>query len=605
VGSWFGGVQLGYDYMLANRFVIGIQADASFPSWPNIDRISIGGTSILLSPMNGLETYSETVLYSGTLRGRIGYAPGNWLVYATGGFAWTYNQLTLTQLASGTTDSPFLWRLGWAAGVGIEFAVAPNWTASVEYLVMRYGSSTVMFPNAGEQFTSDFFQQQLRAGLNYRFGGGPTIGNPFAPTLSAPAADIVNFHGQTTSVWQGYPAMRSPYAGTNSLPGIGQGRETVDLTLYAGIRLWQGAEMWISEEINQGFGLADSHGVAGFPSGEAFKLGATYPYTRLQRAFLRQTIDLGGEGEKVEAGIGQFAGWRTADRVVITVGRFEVPDIFDTNKYANSPRTDFLNWSLINAGTFDFAGDAWEYTYGAAVEWYFGRWTLRGGVFDLSASPEGGISPDAFGLDSTFQQFQLVGEIEERHELWGQPGKLKITGYLSRGRAGRYQDAIELAQITGQPADITAVRNYTSRPGISINLEQQVSPTVGVFVRAGWADTNVEPWDFTDIDRTVSAGVSLNGKNWGRPDDTIGIAGVVNSISGVHQAFLDAGGLGILIGDGQLPNPGSEKIFETYYSYALSSATRITFDYQYITNPGYNTDRGPVHAFAGRFRAQF
>jgi high affinity Mn2+ porin len=605
VGSFFGGVKLGYDYMLPNHFVIGIQADASFPSWPNLNGISIGGTSILISPMNGLESYSETVLDSGTLRGRIGYAPGSWLVYATGGFAWTYNQLTLTQLASGTTDIPFLWRLGWTAGAGIEFAVAPNWTASVEYLVTRYGNSTVMFPNAGEQFTSDFFQQQLRVGLNYRFGGGPTIGNPFAPTLSAPAPDVVNFHGQTTVVWQGYPAMRSPYAGTNSLPGTSQGRETVDLTLYAGIRLWQGAELWISEEINQGFGLSDSHGVAGFPSGEAFKLGSSYPYTRLQRAFLRQTIDLGGKSEKVDADIGQFAGWRTANRLVITVGRFEVPDIFDTNKYANSPRTDFLNWSLINAGTFDFAGDAWEYTYGAAVEWYFGSWTLRGGVFDLSASPEGGISPDAFGLDPTFQQFQLVGEIEERHELWGQPGKLKITGYLSRGRAGRYEDAIALAQITGQPADITAVRNYTSRPGVSINLEQQISPTVGLFVRAGWADPNIEPWDFTDIDRTLSGGFSLNGKNWGRPDDTIGIAGVVNSISGVHQAFLDAGGLGILIGDGQLPNPGSEKILEAYYSYALSSATRITFDYQYITNPAYNTDRGPVHAFAGRFRAKF
>jgi high affinity Mn2+ porin len=605
VGSWFGGLQLGYDYMLADRGVIGIEADASFPSWPNIDGISVGGTSILLSPMNGLESYSETVLHFGTLRGRIGYAPGSWLVYATGGFAWTYDQLTLTQLASGTTDSPSLWRLGWAAGAGMEFAVAPNWTASVEYLVTRYGTSTVMFPNAGEQFTSDFSRQQLRAGLSYRFGGGPTIGNPFAPALSVPAPDIVNFHGQTTVVWQGYPTMRSPYAGTNSLPGSSQGRETVDLTLYAGIRLWQGAELWMSEEINQGFGLADSHGVAGFPSGEAFKLGASYPYTRLQRAFLRQTIDLGGEGEKVDAGIGQFANWQTANRIVITVGRFEVPDIFDTNKYANSPRTDFLNWSLINAGTFDFAGDAWEYTYGAAVEWYFGAWTLRGGVFDLSASPEGGISPDAFGLDPTFQQFQLVGEIEERHELWGQPGKLKLTGFLSRGRAGRYQDAIALAQITGQPADITAVRNYTSRPGVSINLEQQISPTVGLFVRAGWADPNVEPWDFTDIDRTVSGGISLNGKNWGRPSDTVGIAGVANSISGVHQTFLDAGGLGILIGDGQLPNPGPEKIFETYYSYALSSATRITFDYQYISNPAYNNDRGPVHAFAGRFRAQF
>lgn len=138
-----------------------------------------------------------------------------------------------------------------------------------------------------------------------------------------------------------------------------------------------------------------------------------------------------------------------------------------------------------------------------------------------------------------------------------------------------------------------------------MNLEQQVSDTVGVFARAGWSDGKIEPWDFTDIDRTVSGGVSINGRNWGRPDDTVGIAGVANNISGVHRAYLNAGGLGILIGDGQLPNPGLEKIFETYYSYALSSDTRLSFDYQFIANPAYNTDRGPVNTFAARFHAQF
>jgi len=199
----------------------------------------------------------------------------------------------------------------------------------------------------------------------------------------------------------------------------------------------------------------------------------------------------------------------------------------------------------------------------------------------------------------------LVGEIEERHELWGQPGKLKITGFLSRGRAGEFSNAIALSQATGQPADINAVRAYTSRPGISVNLEQQVTDTLGVFARAGWADGNVEPWDFTDIDRTVSGGVSISGKKWNRPDDTIGIAGAVDGISSVHESFLNAGGLGILVGDGQLPNPGLEQIVEAYYSYAISSSTHITFDYQFIANPAYNTNRGPVNVFAGRFHMQF
>jgi high affinity Mn2+ porin len=132
-----------------------------------------------------------------------------------------------------------------------------------------------------------------------------------------------------------------------------------------------------------------------------------------------------------------------------------------------------------------------------------------------------------------------------------------------------------------------------------------VTDQLGVFARAGWADPNVEPWDFTDIDRTISGGISLSGKSWGRPDDTVGVAGVINGISSNHIAFLNAGGLGILIGDGQLPNSRLEKIFEAYYSYALLPSTKLTFDYQFIANPGYNADRGPVNTFAGRVHWQF
>jgi high affinity Mn2+ porin len=426
--------------------------------------------------------------------------------------------------------------------------------------------------------------------------------------LKAPAApgdDEFNFHAQFTFTWQGYPAMHAPVQGPNSLPASGEGRETADATLYAGMRLWQGAELWINPEIDQGFGLANTHGVAGFPSAEAYKIGQDYPYARLDRYFVRQTIDLGGESEKVEADQNVFAGSQTANRLVFTVGRFGITDLFDTNKYANNSKTDFLNWTVINAGTFDYVGDGWGFTYGAAAEWYQDRWTLRGGIFDTSFTPAGGASPLAGFLDDSFAQFQLVGEIEERHELWGQPGKLRITGYVTRGRAGSFQDAIDLAAITGMPADITAVRTYTSRPGVSLNLEQQVSETLGVFARAGWADGNIEPWDFTDVDRTVSGGISLTGKDWGRPNDTIGVAGVINAITGVHQAFLNAGGLGILVGDGTLPHPGLEQILETYYSYALSDSTHLTFDYQLIVNPAYNTDNGPVNVFTGRFHWQF
>ena len=604
-GSFLDGLQAGYNLMLPNRFVIGGEADASFPSFQNVNGVSIGGTSTLAGPTSGAESFGETMLAFGTVRGRIGYAPGNWLFYATGGFAWAYDQETLTQLATGASASPLLWRFGWTAGAGVEAPVALHWTARLEYLFTDYGVRGVSFPTLGQRFDSDFALQEIRAGVNYRFGNDTPAANMVFKAPAMPDLDNVNFHGQTTFVWQGFPAFRSPFAGTNSFPGGGEGRETIDATLYAGLRLWQGAELWVNPEIDQGFGLADVHGSAGFPSAEAFKLGATYPYARAQRYFVRQTIDLGGETEKVDADINQFAGSHTADRLVLTVGKYTVTDIFDTNKYANNPKSDFLNWSIVNAGSFDYASDGWGFSYGAAAEWYQGRFTLRGGVFDLTVTPAGGVSPFGADLDPTFRQFQMAGEIEERHELWGEPGKFKITGFLSRGGAGEFADAVALAQATGMPADINAVRHYDSRPGVSVNLEQQVNETVGVFARAGWADGNVEPWNFTDVDRTASAGVSINGKQWGRPDDTVGVAGVVNGISGIHEEFLNLGGLGILIGDGALPHPGLAQIIETYYSYALTAATKVSFDYQFIVNPAYNTDRGPVNVFAGRFHTQF
>jgi high affinity Mn2+ porin len=604
-GSFFEGLQVGYNYALRNRFVVGIEADASFPAWPNLAGISIGGTSHFNSPVFGAASFSETVLASGTVRGRIGYAAGNWLLYATGGFAWSYNQQTLTQIAADTSEAPFVWRLGWTAGAGVEAPIAANWTARAEYLWTGYPDAAANFPLSAQHIRSDFSLQQLRLGLNYHFGSDVPAKVAVAPMPFAQLADIVSLHGQATFVDQGYPSFRSPFQGQNSLRGAGQTRETSDVTLFAGVKLWQGAEFWANPEIDQGFGLADTHGTAGFLSGESYKLGAAYPYARIQRAFFRQTINLGGEVEKIDADVNQFAGSRNADRLVLTVGRFGVNDIFDTNRYSNNPKIDFLNWSLINAGTFDYAGDAWGYSYGAAAEWYQGRWTLRAGVFDLSATPAGGDSPRSYGLDPTFQRFQMLAEIEKRHELWGQPGKIKLTGFLSRGGAGKYSDAIALAQATGQPADIDAVRSYTSRPGVSLNLEQQIMDGLGVFARVGWADGKVESWDFTDIDRTVSAGVSLSGKLWGRPDDVVGVAGVINGISSEHIAFLKAGGLGILIGDGQLPNPRLEKIVEAYYSYALTASTRVSLDYQSISNPAYNADRGPVHAFATRFHWQF
>ena len=599
-GSYYIGLQAGYNYMFPSRLLLGVEADVSFPSF-------IGGAQVISSDAIGQASYAETVQFSGSVRGRIGYAPGHWLVYATGGFAWTYNQFTRMQLVgspAGGTASPgdeeslfIVPRIGAVAGAGVEVALPSNWTARLEYLYTDYGSRSVNFATGAQRFDSNLAIQSVRLGFNYRLGANAI--DPAIFTMGPAALDLDWFalHGQTTFLGQYAFPFRAPYHGPNSLDS-NAGRETWDVTAYAGIRLWEGAELWVNPEIDQGFGLSSTLGIAGFPSGEAYKVGFSVPYARLPRMFVRQTIDLGGDTEKVEAGINQFAGSQTADRLVITVGKFSVSDIFDTIGYSHNPREDFMNWALVDAGTFDYAADAWGYTYGAAVEWYRGNWTLRGGLFDLS------IVPNSTDLDPQFGQFQWVGEIEHRHELWGLPGKVAVNGFLSRGRMGRFEDAIQLAQVTGGPADIAAVRRYNSRGGISILAEQQISSELGVFARAGWANGNIEPYEFTDIDRTVAAGLSLKGTRWGRPDDTFGLAGIVNGISAVHQAFLNAGGLGILVGDGQLPNAGSEKIIEMYYSFPVFS-WRVTFDYQFVANPAYNRDRGPVSIVGTRLHAQF
>jgi high affinity Mn2+ porin len=603
MGSYFEGFQAGYNYMLPSCWLFGVEADVSFPS-------TITGSSTLSSATSGTASYAETVEFSGTLRSRIGYAPNlgatHWLLYATGGFAWSYDQFARTQIAgtpAGGTAVPgqvenlfVLPRVGGVAGAGVELALPSNWTARLEYLFTDYGNRGVTFPAGAQRFNSDLNVGELRFGLNYRLNGDPSTGSA---AVAPPTPEFDNFavHGQTTYLSQYVFPFRNPYSGQNSL-APNQGRETWDATAYLGMRLWQGAEVWVNPEIDQGFGLSSTLGVAGFPSGEAYKVGAAVPYARVPRYFVRQTIDLGGDTQKVDGSANQFSGSQTANRLVLTVGKFAVTDIFDTNKYAHDPRSDFMNWALIDTGTFDYASDAWGFTYGAAAEWYQGDWTVRGGLFDLS------VVPNDIELDPHFAQFQWVGEIERRYDLWGQPGKVAVTGFLSRGRMGSFSDAIALAAATGGVPQTAAVRQYTSRAGLSFNLEQQITADLGLFARAGFANGNIEPYEFSDIDRTAAAGLVLAGKSWGRPDDTVGLAGVINGISGVHQAYLNAGGLGILVGDGMLPHPAPEQIVEAYYQLPVSFF-KLTLDYQFIVNPAYNSDRGPASVVAARMHAQF
>lgn len=425
-----------------------------------------------------------------------------------------------------------------------------------------------------------------------------------AATAATAATDAVSvpeqwrINGQFTTVAQRHQRFHAPYSGDNSMRPDEGIRETTDATLFAGYRLARDTEAWINPEIDQGFGLSNTLGAAGFPSGEAYKIGAHKPYLRIQRAFVRHVFPLGGEPQKIDAAPNQLGGSVTSDKVILTVGKFSVVDIFDTNTYAHDPRADFLNWSVIDAGAFDYAADAWGYTSGAAVEWTRGSWTLRGGAFQMSEVPNAKIA----GFHP--RQHMFVTEFEGRYIWQGHPGKAKLLAFVNQADMANYADAVRSARASGGVPDAARHRHYQSRPGVVFNLEQELTPDLGAFVRASANDGRKEAYEFTEINRSLATGLSLKGTSWGRDEDRLGFAAVVNSLSDDARAYFAAGGVGILIGDGAL-NYGPEKILESYYSLALNEHATLSINFQHLRNPAYNRDRGPISIGAFRLHLQF
>lgn len=427
---------------------------------------------------------------------------------------------------------------------------------------------------------------------------GTPPGAPEPPPLFEDTA----FHGQATFVDQFHPGFHSAYSGPDSLDSGRRGDETFDLTFYAGFRPWAGAEIWVNPEVDQGFGLSNTLGIAGFPSAEAYKVGQSVPYGRIQRLFLRQTIDLGGQTRAITPDLNQLGGAGTLNEIVATVGKFSVTDIVDTNKYAHDPRNDFLNWAVVDSGAFDYAADAWGYSYGASAEWYQNWWTLRAGIFDGSVTPNSKFEQLPLG-----RQFQIVVEAEARYALFGQAGKVKLLGFQTRAKLAKFSELEQFFATNPNASDVDAesIRHIRNKFGGGLTIEQPITKDLGFFLRASLSDGRTEAYEFTDIDRSISTGLSLAGNRWNRPDDTVGEAFVVNAISKAHKDYFEQGDLGVLIGDGKLANAGPEQIMETYYRYAISSGISITADYQLVNHPGYAVDRGPVHVFGGRLHAQF
>lgn len=580
-----GGFQLGYNRQFANRFVLGIEADATF-------------TGPVDLPKRALAPFNSTIDYVGTVRGRVGYAFASWMPYVTGGFAWGHSSVKVNDADGNVVSEPGQYQTGWTAGVGAEFALSGNWTAKLEYEYVDLSRRTVGLADFGMPgVTVEPRLQLLKFGLNYQFGDSPWSATPAQPKL--PESKDWSVHAQTTAIAQGYPSFRAPYSGTNSLPGAGQVQQTWTTTAFLGVRLWEGGELYFNPETAQGFGLNGTLGLAGFPNGEAQKAGAPFPKIRPQRYYFKQTFGLGGEQEDVDDGPNQVAGKRDIDRVTLVVGRFAVGDFFDGNSYAKDPRADFMNWAMWASAAYDFPADLPGYTRGAVVELNRKDWAVRAGVFQVPNTP----NSDTL----VFSTGGAVVEFESRYSVFDQPGKMRVGIFGNRGNTGNYNQAlgIEDANPGLDINDVMAsIRKENIKYGFYLNGEQQIITDVGLFGRLSWNDGQNEILSFTDVDRSASGGLSIKGGRWGRPNDMIGIGGAVNGLSTAHRDYLAAGGLGLLIGDGAL-NYSPERIFETYYAYQVNKNLTLTADYQFITNPAYNADRGPVHIFSGRVHGEF
>jgi high affinity Mn2+ porin len=440
-------------------------------------------------------------------------------------------------------------------------------------------------------------QASMLAGAMVTLLGG-SAGAAETETNPDPALKSYNLHGESTFIGQYNAPFQARYSGQNSLNAKGEFRETASATAYLGLRLWRGGEFYINPEMFHGFGLSETHGLGAFPNGEAQKGGSDKPQLYIARAFYRQTFGFGGETEQVADAPNQLAGTQDVSRLTLTAGRMPVVDIFDGNTYARDPREDFLNWTIYSQGAFDYAADQKGYGYGIVLDFNQKQWALRGGYFMMPRYS----NAENFDLDVP-RRGQYLLELETRHTIGGQPGKVRILGWLSRAYAGSYREALGDPSFDGETS-IEDTRRSRTLYGFGITFEQAIRDDLGVFARASWRDAHSEVMAWTDADASLSAGLSLKGTRWGRPNDVVGLAGVVNFLGNDNRDYTAAGGLGINIGDGAL-SYRPEAVAESYYRFALRDNVALTFDYQLALNPGYNADRGPVSIFATRLRAGF
>jgi high affinity Mn2+ porin len=427
---------------------------------------------------------------------------------------------------------------------------------------------------------------------------GPPALPPAAPEGAEAQAKETWYsaHAQATVVSQGNWKFRSPYEGPLSLLPILSYRTTATATLFLDARLWRGGEVVFNPEMAGGTGLSGTDGLAGFPNGEATRVGTIEPTPYIARFFLRQTFGLDGDQEKVEDAPNQIAGLRDVDRLTVSIGKFSAEDFFDDNRFSHDPRTQFLNWSLMYTGAWDYPANVRGYTYGMVIDFNSRFLAARYGVVAEPSVANGApIDPHLLKANGHILEF------EQRYNLEDHPGHLREWAYLNHAHMGKYREA--LAEMPVDP-DVTQTRAYRIKYGFGLSWDQELTRDLGVFVRAGWNDGQSESWAFTEIDETLALGLLLQGRAWRRPQDAVGLAAVCNGLSSAHRDYLAAGGLGFIIGDGRL-HYGAEEILEAFYNWEVRKYINVTADFQGVNNPAYNKDRGPVAILAIRFHLAY
>ncbi|MGO9324378.1 MAG: carbohydrate porin [Terracidiphilus sp.] len=413
--------------------------------------------------------------------------------------------------------------------------------------------------------------------------------------------------GQANVILQGHGAFRAKYSGPNSLTNWGQNATTHLLTLFTGYELSQTTEVSADIEDATGNGLADTVGLAGFVNLDAVRVREGVPQKDapyLAQLMLREIIPL--TSERVPSPDPRdelhLATTVPARRLELRAGKMDLTDFFDVNDYGSDSNLQFLNWTVDDNGAYDVASNTRGYTDAVIVEYDDPSRAVR---FAEALMPK--VANSAF-LDADLARSRaenLELEATGKHILH-RDGTVRLLGYLNHGNMGNYREANAefLAGETATPDIIATRREGRHRYGFGLNMQQEVRKNVGVFARLGWSDGHNETYCYTEDDRTVQVGGLAMGDQWRRSSDRAGVAFVTNGIVASHQQYLALGGLGFLLGDGGLTY-GREEIVETFYTAHLWRGFSVSYDFQHVTDPGYNQARGPVSVSAFRFHTEF